>query len=62
MLRTGEVARMLGVSQNTVREYVRRGLLPCVFTPNDRRLFYENDVTEFQENHMVYTKAGGRKK
>ena len=30
MLPTGKVARMLGVFQNTVREYVQRGLLPCL--------------------------------
>ena len=34
MLQTGEVARMLGVSPNTVRDYVRRGWLSCVFSTN----------------------------
>lgn len=32
MLQAGEVARMLGVSPNTVRDYVRRGWLSCVFS------------------------------
>ena len=62
MLQTGEVARMLGVSPNTVRDYVRRGWLSCVFSTNGRRTFYEKDVKEFPDKYTYYAKSGGDEK
>lgn len=52
MLKTSDVAREIGISPNTVREYVRRGWLNCSVTPTGMRLFDEGDVSSFKKNHM----------
>lgn len=46
MLKTGQVADMLGVSTSTIREWVEKGYLPCIKTPTRHRLFREEDVEE----------------
>lgn len=43
-LRVGDVAQQLGVSPDTVREYVRRGYLRATRTPTGQFLFDEQDV------------------
>lgn len=52
MLKTGEVARDIGVSPNTIREYVRRGWLTCMVTPTGIRLFSEDAVNLFKSRYM----------
>lgn len=51
-LRTGEVADMIGVTNPTVREYVKKGWLNCVKTPTGRLLFDIEDVKTFQSKYM----------
>lgn len=50
MLKTGEVAKELSVSANTIRDYVNRGYLRCMVTPTGRRLFYEEDIEVLKRN------------
>lgn len=52
MLKTGDVARDIGVSPNTIQEYVRRGWLTCMVTPTGMRLFSEEAVNIFKTNYM----------
>ena len=49
MLKTGDVAKQLRISENTVRDYVDRGWLACTITPTGRRLFDEEDIEAFEE-------------
>lgn len=44
MLKVSEVARLLGVSEYTVRRWTREGLLPVFRTPTDKRLYRRKDV------------------
>lgn len=48
MLKTCDVAREIGLSPNTIREYVRRGWLTCTVTPTGVRLFSEEAVSPFK--------------
>lgn len=48
MLTTGDVARMLDVSPNTVVSYVQKGFLRCRRLPSGgRRQYREEDVEAF---------------
>lgn len=58
MMRTGDVARDVGVSVVTIREYVRRGWLACTVTPTGKRLFREEDVIAFKNEYMVQCGKG----
>lgn len=54
MLKTGDVSRDIGVSPNTIREYVRRGWLTYsrMVTPTGMRFFSEEAVNIFKTNYM----------
>lgn len=52
MLKTSDVAREIGLSPNTVRNYVRRGWLDCSITPTGIRLFSEEGLSSFKGEHM----------
>lgn len=58
MLKTGDVAKQLRISENTVRDYVDRGWLACTITPTGRRLFDEEDIEVFKKNYYR-KKTGG---
>ena len=58
MLKTGDVAKQLRISENTVRDYVDRGWLACTITPTGRRLFDEEDIVAFKKNYYR-KKTGG---
>ena len=47
MLRPGEVARLFGVSAETVGRWVRAGKLRAVRTPGGQLRFRESDVLPF---------------
>ena len=51
MLMTGDVAKRLRVSENTVRDYVNRGWLACTVTPTGRRIFTDKDVDAFEKTY-----------
>lgn len=51
MLKTGDVAKRLRVSENTVRDYVNRGWLACIVTPTGRRIFTDEDVDAFEKTY-----------
>ncbi len=51
MLKTGDVAKRLRVSENTVRDYVNRGCLACTVTPTGRRIFTDEDVDAFEKTY-----------
>lgn len=48
-LSSGEVARLAGVSAETVRHWERTGKLPCTRTAGGMRLFARADVERFLE-------------
>lgn len=50
-LKTGDVAKRLRVSENTVRDYVNRGWLACTVTPTGRRIFTDEDVDAFEKTY-----------
>jgi len=48
MLRIGEVARMLGIHSNTVRNWSDKGLLPAYYIgPRGDRRFKRNEVEDY---------------
>lgn len=47
---TAEVAEMIGVHPNSVRNYCKRGLLECEKRPTGDRRFDVADVVRFIEN------------
>lgn len=51
MLKTGDVAKRLRVSENTVRDYVNRGWFACTVTPTGRRIFTDKDVDAFEKTY-----------
>ena len=56
MLKTGDVAKQLRISENTVRDYVIRGGSACTITPTGD-VFYEEDIEAFKKNY--YRKETG---
>lgn len=50
--RIGEVAQRLGLSTDTVREYVRRGILPATRSPSGQLLFEEEDVETIRRGEV----------
>lgn len=46
-MKTGEVAKLLGLNIRTLQRYDKPGLLPARRTPTNRRYYLESDVTEF---------------
>lgn len=50
MLKTGEVAKRLGVSAVTVRDWGDRGLIPFSNTPTGQRRYKEEDVNKLEES------------
>ena len=44
LLSTGEAGRRLGVTRVTVREWIKRGLLPALRTPTGRFLVRADDL------------------
>jgi len=46
LLKIGEVAKQLGIHDQTIRMYERKGLLKPVRSENNTRLFSHNDVTK----------------
>lgn len=48
-LTTGEVAKLVGVHPNTVRNYVDRGLIECTRTPAGDRRFSRVEILRFME-------------
>lgn len=59
MLTTGQVARTFGVSQVSVRSWVKKGWLPCVKTPLGR-LFDPAEVKRFARERDVKRRKKGR--
>jgi excisionase family DNA binding protein len=49
---TGDVAKLLGVSDRTVVNWVRAGLLSAFTTPGGHRRFRAPDVETFLEERM----------
>ena len=47
MIRSGEASRRIGVTYVTLREYVKKGLIPAMLLPSGQLLFQEEDVEEF---------------
>jgi excisionase family DNA binding protein len=47
LLTPAEVAKMFGLTPETVRGWERRGLLRAIKTPTGRRLFRARDVERF---------------
>ncbi len=47
-MRTGELARLAGVSERTLRWYEKTGLLPCKRAPNGYRQYDEEDLNRLQ--------------
>ncbi len=54
-VRTGEVARLLGVSVGTVRNYEREGILRSVKTLKGQRLFCREEVEKLVPKETVAT-------
>jgi len=46
LLKIGEVAKQLGVHDQTIRMYERKGLLKPIRSEHNTRLFTRNDVTK----------------
>lgn len=46
LLKIGEVAKQLGIHDQTIRMYERKGLLKPIRSKNNTRLFSRNDVTK----------------
>lgn len=44
LLTISQAARLLDISQNTLRAWADRGLVPVVRTPSGQRRFYLDDV------------------
>ncbi len=57
MLRTGEAARRLGISQEALRSWVRRGKIRCVETPFGR-LFERGEVNRLAVERAVMAGRG----
>jgi excisionase family DNA binding protein len=51
LLGTGEVARLCGVSQATIKRWADNGSLPCVRTMGGHRRFVGRDVRQFLASH-----------
>jgi DNA-binding transcriptional MerR regulator len=49
MLKVTDVARELGVHQETVRRYARKGLLTCFRDFHNHRIFDPDDVKKVKE-------------
>lgn len=47
LVKTGEASRILGVTPQTIRKYVKAGELKCYTTKTDQFLFNEEDLFEF---------------
>lgn len=45
---TGEAARMLGVSSETVRRWIKSGYLPAMFLPSGQARINKQSITELQ--------------
>lgn len=58
MLKTGDVARKIGVSKNTVRRWVEEGYLPCMILPSGYRMFKEDDVEAFERDSLKHLDMG----
>jgi len=48
MITTGEAARMLGVSSETVRRWIRRGYIHASQTPSGQARINKQAITELQ--------------
>jgi excisionase family DNA binding protein len=60
LMKLGEVARWLGVSEKTVRRYVKSGELPSVFVGNAYRIS-EEDIAEYLKRARVRVGDAGPK-
>ncbi len=49
MLKTGEAAEYLGITNETLRSWVARGIIRCTKTPTGQLRFREEDVREVAE-------------
>lgn len=45
---TGQAARFLGVSPETVRRWVKEGRAPALVTPGGRHLIHRDEVAKLQ--------------
>ena len=50
---TGDVARLLGVSDRTVVNWVRAGILQAFTTPGGHRRFRVPEIDEFLQQRMT---------
>jgi excisionase family DNA binding protein len=55
LLKIGEVAKMLNLSPQTIRDWVDKGWIDCVRLPSGHRRFRESEIKE-----IIYN-AGERK-
>jgi excisionase family DNA binding protein len=60
VLRVGEAAKVLGISDETLRKWARRGLLPCWITPTGERRFAAVVVLKLRDQmeHPVVERVG----
>lgn len=53
LLKTSEVATMLGVARSTVLSWAYRGLLDYTSTPSGQRRFYRRQVEELRASRLT---------
>lgn len=54
MMKTGEVARLFGVTNQTIRNWVETGVLRCERTSDGTRLFRMEDISSFLDARNTY--------
>ena len=55
ILTSGQVAQMMGISSQTVRQLTHRGVLPCEFTHGGHRRYRISDVMALmRENDQLW--------
>ena len=60
LIHAGEVAKLLGVNQNTIGSFVKKGLLTPLYVNSNRRKFWLSEVLALpMKTTKAFTASGG---
>ena len=63
LIHAGEAAKLLGVNQNTIGSFIKRGLLTPLYVNSNRRKFWLSEVLALpKKTTKAFTASGGENK